>query len=211
MRTAPQALPLPVSYYREIGRIITLWAHVEWRLRQIAYRLLEIGPKPGRIAIREPRATDYLEMIVDLMELKKLSIPPKMPELWKDIDKCVLWRDRLAHNIWLRDPKSGEIVIQVTRGKWERPAGAKPKKGEKQKSRKVVPEGIPVTVPKLGQIRADIINVGAILEALYISINRALTPSPDKSPSPCSPQDRHMDHVARKLPLPRRSSRKSQK
>ena len=62
MPTYPVRRKLPVAYSTEIGRIITRWAWLEWELKRVAYTILEIGPKEGRLSVREPRAHDYLTM-----------------------------------------------------------------------------------------------------------------------------------------------------
>ena len=56
MATYPVRDKLPISHTTEIGRIITRWAFLEWLLRQIAYLLLDLNPKAGRLAVRDPRA-----------------------------------------------------------------------------------------------------------------------------------------------------------
>ena len=77
MPTYPVRPNLPVAYSTEIGRIITRWARLEWELKRIAYTILQIGPKEGRLSVREPRAHEHLTMIEDLMRVRGLDLPPK--------------------------------------------------------------------------------------------------------------------------------------
>ena len=74
---------LPVAYSTEIGRIISHWAYLEWRLKNVTFALLDVGPKVGRLAIREPRASDYIGMFIDLMAVKGIEVSTDLKALKK--------------------------------------------------------------------------------------------------------------------------------
>jgi len=64
---------LPAPYVREIGRIIVRWAFFEYAVQQTVWETLDVDPAEGRIALREPRVTDRLQMINELLEYRKAT------------------------------------------------------------------------------------------------------------------------------------------
>jgi hypothetical protein len=92
---------LPASFSREIGKIVVRWAYFEHCVQEMNWGVLNLSPAAGRIAIREPRVTDRLEMLQELIALRK--------GLWdEELYKSILSRarlasakrDLLAHGIW---------------------------------------------------------------------------------------------------------------
>ena len=71
---APAQYVLPASFSREIGRIMVHWAYFEHVIRHIAWDIIGVDHSMGRIAIRDPRIDDHLDMLVDIAYLKKLSL-----------------------------------------------------------------------------------------------------------------------------------------
>ena len=55
-------IDLPASLMREIGRTMVLSVNIEFRLSRIAYALLGIDRKAGRIAVREPRVVERFDI-----------------------------------------------------------------------------------------------------------------------------------------------------
>ncbi len=109
---------LPVPYSTEIGRIIPRWSFLEYRLKETAYMLLDVDHKIGRIAIREPRTTDYVDMIRDLMSLKSLTTTVDLKKLRKTVEEIQSFRDKLAHGIWARHDTTNLPVLQVIKGSY---------------------------------------------------------------------------------------------
>jgi hypothetical protein len=87
-RELPITLKLPSFLLRDIGRIITHHSVLEWKLSRIVYTLLGIDPVAGRIAVREPRTTDRLEMIVDLLKLKGISVSADLDGIREALELC---------------------------------------------------------------------------------------------------------------------------
>jgi hypothetical protein len=54
-RELPLRVNLPSFLLREIGRIVSRHAILEWKLSRTVYTLLAIDPVCGRVTIREPR------------------------------------------------------------------------------------------------------------------------------------------------------------
>ena len=102
-RELPITLDLPASLQREIGKVVTRHAVVELKLNRIVYTLLGIDAVSGRISVREPRTTDRLDMIADLLKITKIKVQADLPAIRTDLDKCSLERDRLAHGIWIKE------------------------------------------------------------------------------------------------------------
>jgi hypothetical protein len=94
-RELPITLELPASLQREIGKVVTRHATVELKLSRIVYILLGIDAVSGRISVREPRTTDRLDMIADLLKINKIKVQANLPAIRTDLDKCSLERDRL--------------------------------------------------------------------------------------------------------------------
>lgn len=177
MNTYKVRKTLPTAHSTQIGRIITRWALLEWRLRNIAYRLLNIGPKEGRLAVRDPRATDYVLMLEDLMNLKGLKIPFNFVEYRKLLEILGTHRDLLAHGIWIKHPDFKEPVIQMTKGKWS-PDPTKP--GEKAK-RLIKPEGALIRLKDLREFPPLIDRAIKGAEILEHHVSVALDSSRGKS------------------------------
>lgn len=108
----PAARKLPATYCTEIGRIIHKFAFCEMVLRTIAYNLMQIGPRVGRIAVRQPRVVDHITMLQDLEHLMSVDLKvdwKKLKEVLKEVES---YRDRLTHGVWLEHPGSPSPVLQ---------------------------------------------------------------------------------------------------
>jgi hypothetical protein len=168
----PLVVQLPDEYSVEIGRILVRWAYIEWRLHQVGYRLLDIDPATGRLAMRDPRATEYVDMIVDLLSIYELSIPAPVPKLRASLNKWGTWRNLLAHGVWVQHPTTQEYMVQNTGGQWHRDKLAP---GERL-SREILTEAETVTVPLLKQIVLELESMSQQLEAFYLGVDKARHP-----------------------------------
>jgi hypothetical protein len=66
-------IDLPTCLFEEIGRITIIFSRIEWLLGRIAYAVLGLDRTEGRIAVREPRATERLDMISQLLAYKEAA------------------------------------------------------------------------------------------------------------------------------------------
>jgi hypothetical protein len=57
---------IPAPLAREIERFLVTWAHFEHYVRAVVWTLVEVGQEKGRLADREPRVPDRLDMIRDI-------------------------------------------------------------------------------------------------------------------------------------------------
>lgn len=115
----PTRQRLPVAYNTEIGRIITRWAFLEWRLRETTYTLLQVGHKQGRIAIREPRIVDHITMIEDLMRVQAVTTQLDLKAFRSSLRDMESFRDRLAHGVWVKHTDTNTPVLQVVKGSYQ--------------------------------------------------------------------------------------------
>jgi hypothetical protein len=173
---------LPAALSREIGRIITSWAYFEYAVQEMVWQTMEVPRSVGRIAIREPRVTDRLEMLRDLIKLRK-------GEWDDDLFKSVLERakiitarrDLLAHGIWGTHPsppfRNETWHVELTRGSWPKNV-----KDLIEGSKKITPELVPMDLEKLRSTTGEI---EALIDDLKRLRKSAVGPplsSPQKSP-----------------------------
>jgi hypothetical protein len=167
---------IPHSLYREIGRIVVRWAYFEHCVQDMVWQAMQVSHSVGRIAVREPRVTDRLEMLRDLVKLRKAT--------WNDqLFKSILGRaklitarrDLLAHGIWGNHPaglwtSTDTWHVQLTRGSWpknlsELVAG----------SRKVNPQMVPIDLSELRSTTSEIDKLITDLKALRSSADGPTT------------------------------------
>ena len=91
---------------------------MDWRLQLLAYLLLGMSPKVGRLVVREPRATDYVQMLRDLMALTNIKPSLDLNQLYNAVDNLQGLRNKLAHGIWLDGQSADLPILRVTSGSW---------------------------------------------------------------------------------------------
>jgi hypothetical protein len=135
---------VPMKYAATVGRIIVSWAHVEYRLRLVAKRLLGIGQKQARIALAEFRALEMLTRIEELAELRDFRFKSNIAAMKNRFSHGEARRNLIAHSAWLRE---GDLYkVQYTKGRT-------PGSG---RNRRLYPEGIPVTRDFLSNALRDV-------------------------------------------------------
>ncbi len=137
-RKAPIVVDLPPNIEREIGRVITRYANLEHRLNILLYLLLDVPSSFGRLAVREPRATDRFDLAHELLELHEIVIGDiDLDVVRQAIEQAMNQRDQLAHSVWVRDPENGQLHLRLTRGAWQ------PVEGQRGKTKRAI---LPETV-----------------------------------------------------------------
>lgn len=108
---------LPAGMSREIGRVIVRWAYFEGSIQDLVRQVLGLSDPVGRIAIREPKASERLEMLRDLVQLRGASWDDTLCKSMIDRTNQIA-RDRhlIAHGSWVKT--ANHWHIQVTRGSW---------------------------------------------------------------------------------------------
>ena len=72
MQKRPVTLDVPAPFLTKIGRIIVLWANIEWKLQQLTYWAAKIGPKQARLVCKEFRAREYPDLVKNLLSIKNI-------------------------------------------------------------------------------------------------------------------------------------------
>jgi hypothetical protein len=175
-RELPITLDLPSCLYREIGRVMAAHAAIEWVLNRIAFQLLRLKPVEGRIAVREPRTTDRLEMITDLLGINKIKVATDTKTLKAALEKACQERDALAHGIWVIDRKAGKLFLRLSGGKWQPPGVV-----NKSVKRRIDLEAQEYTSEEAKTTRELIVGLLGALNDLEAEIVAALASSPGKS------------------------------
>lgn len=175
MATLPIAKGLPANYAASIGRIISRFSYAEWLISFITYRLLEIGPKHGRIAVRTPRVEDGITMIEQLMFLNVIHTSTDVKALKKELKNIENERDMLAHGVWMRHPGFRTWHIQVIKGNWQPDPLSQPI------SRRIKPEGREIKMAYLKDLRKRLELAITDLKQLYHQVNDVMKSSPQRS------------------------------
>jgi hypothetical protein len=178
MRELPVITDIPSRVYREIGRAIVLHAFLEYILGRTVYDLLEINPKQGRIAVREPRGQEVYDMIKDLAHVRGIDLSTEYDVIRQAIEGAKTQRDQLGHGIWLRDPETKRLFLRVLRGTWQRD----PKMKGKVK-RRISPEGQEYGLPELRSLIEQIEATIDAINGLRADLLSKLKPSRTKGRS----------------------------
>jgi hypothetical protein len=156
----PADYRLPHNMSREVGRIIVRWAYFEFAVQQMNWQALGVSDKAGRIAVREPRVEERLEMLSELISLRQASWDKQLYKSVLDRAKLLASkRHLLGHGVWTK--LRGKWHVEATKGQWPKYL-ADIVKG----SRKVTPELIPITIAMLKTTSAEIENLITDLERL---------------------------------------------
>jgi hypothetical protein len=185
MKADPIVTDLPEDYTRAIGRVAIKWAYLEHVFRITTYRLLDLDPKRGRVAVRDPRLKDYVNMIRDLAELAEINLPNNIFDgLIEALEETQVQRDMVVHGIWVRDRQSQALKVVRYSGTWK-PDPKKPKT-----SRRMKPEGVPTNPEDLDKVTESI----DLLISVAIELGKAVHAEMDRtSPDTPPPQSRAPD------------------
>jgi hypothetical protein len=166
---------LPAAFSREIGRIVVYWAYYEHYLTRLIWKLLNLNPASGRLAVREPRADERLELIYELALLNQLTLDKALIDSMTVQTKLLRTRrDLMAHGGWAYFPPDNSWNVHMTRGNW--PAQTPVQDAPKGK-RSITPEFTEITLDWMRQRTAEI-------EALIQDAKKlAAVIAPDDMPS----------------------------
>jgi hypothetical protein len=155
------------SICREIGRIIVHWAHFEHLIQDMIWETMQVTHPVGRIAVREPRASERLEMLRDLVKLRNAEWNDTLFSSILDRAKVIgARRHLLAHSIW-DEHRTGLWLankawhVQTTRGQWPKNLA-----DLVEGSKKVTPEMVPITLSELRSTTGEIVQLITDLKTL---------------------------------------------
>ena len=138
---------IPAPLAREIGRFLVTWAHFEHYVQAVIWGALHLSPEEGRIAVREPRVTDRIDMILDLGDFHKLEMDYVLLKEIRDAANILATkRHMLAHSLWQK--LDNDWCAIITRGTWQEmqidianyPVG---------RSKNLEPQGYPVSADNI--------------------------------------------------------------
>lgn len=119
MKTGHLIRDLPPAFNQGIGAIIVAYAGLEHLLSSMAHYILDVDHADGRIAVRQPRGPDRLTMILDLLEVRDITLKFDIASLQTRVAECHRQRDQIAHGIWMLDAETkSKILLRLTRGTW---------------------------------------------------------------------------------------------
>lgn len=123
---------------RDIGRIIVKWAYIEQYMQGLVYMAAKVSPEIGRLAVREPRLNERLDLILDLLHLRKLNTPPIDYKVFREIlSDLEDMRNVVAHSAWVWSDNPKGWAAHVARGNWE----GIPRTDRSNRSKRTRPEG----------------------------------------------------------------------
>jgi hypothetical protein len=192
---------LPASHCREVGRIVVKFSRLEHKLSGAIYTVLQVHTVEGRLAVREPRAPEKLDLIHDLLTLRGVKVATDFKELRKILEDANSRRDQLAHGIWVRAP-NGDICLRVTKGNWPQDEQV-----DGRKKRAVLPQASPITIGMLRNVTGIIENAIRCVDGLGAEIDHARATSPGKFRPLFESTNPLLGNMPIKSPAPRPPSR----
>lgn len=168
-----------------VGRIVVHWSFQVWLLQQCTYTMLGLNNAQGRIAVRDPRPHEHIEMLEQLAPLAGFTLHLDLETLKKDLRDLKSLRDSIAHGVWTRNRQTGRLTLQLDSGAWTPP-------GHREKrSRRHTPEARGVDAEGLESVLAGIQRTISTTDALLRSLeaqSEALPPRPPARPRATGPR-----------------------
>lgn len=174
MDTYPIRKKLPVAHSTEIGRIITRFAYTEYLLRALTYNLLRVGPKQGRLAVKDLRPAEQITLIEDLSKLVGLKLNADWKELKRILREYHAVRNKLAHGIWVHHSETNVPVLQDLSGAYVDTGGVHTKP-------RINPISVPMPIQDLKRLTRNIGITNNYLRGINLTVIRSMRDtSPDK-------------------------------
>jgi hypothetical protein len=151
------------------------FSYFEQCVQEMVWQVLHVSDAAGRIAVREPRVTDRLDMLRDVVGIRGAYFDEELfKSLRQRANLIAAKRHMLAHGIWFHHKALGEWHVQLTRGSW-------PKTEEELVvgSKKITPESKVITVDELRSTTAQIDELIADLKRLRLATYEAPSSSPE--------------------------------
>jgi hypothetical protein len=121
--TGDWGTPKQLPFYALMGELAFRWSRVETDLVLAAKRMLDLNMKEARIALRNPRPQEILEMIeeVGIIHNERVGEPDDLGDLYSKLEALERNRNLLIHAVWLF--REGKHYIQNVGGKKKPPDG----------------------------------------------------------------------------------------
>lgn len=146
MRQMNITIEIEADKLAQIGRFIILYSTIEFMLQELLYKVVNVQPAVGRFVIRDFRASEYGNTICKMKEVMGIKNVPDMSEIMKAVGELSAERNKLAHGVWVVEPKTKATLLRVQQGTWEQIST------KKAVSRKFKPEGINFSLNRLAAL-----------------------------------------------------------
>lgn len=166
----PVLYKLPEEITAKIGHVVVAASYIDLVLSGMIYDILPIGPKEGRIAVKEPSAEERFTIITDLLNLKGINLTVDIKGLRKEIKYIADRRNEIVHGTWLDN--GGQTLLRLTKGDWQ----PNPKMQGNAK-RKIYPQAIKFETEELKKLSDDIDDLTARLIDMSIEIRGKISKS----------------------------------
>lgn len=176
---------LPDDIAAGIGRVMVGTSKLEHKLTSLIGLVLQLDKAEVRLAIRQPRIEERLDVILELFSLKGLEPDFDFTEFRKTLIDVGRRRHRLAHGIWLQTPDTGELFLRLARGSW--PKDLLPPDNRNSLRRDTFPQSIPYGPSELADDNAAINTALERLDELGELLDHALVAFPDRFREPLAP------------------------
>lgn len=111
---------LPDDLATLIGKVIAAYSRLENNAIYLTALLLQLNKVEARIALRNPRPAEALDMALDLFNLKAIRLNTDTASLRLKLEKAKADRDAIGHGMWLRHPTTNELYLRLSRGSWDK-------------------------------------------------------------------------------------------
>jgi hypothetical protein len=119
MGMAPGREILPQSVAASVGKTINRFAKLEYLQLGILVKLLGISIKQGRIVLRINRPGQFIQAVKLLLKFHGIEVTTQWSALNAVLEKADSTRNALAHSVFLQDPVTKELKIQLTSNIWD--------------------------------------------------------------------------------------------
>jgi hypothetical protein len=115
---APVTAPLPAATAAAIGNAIARHSYLDWVLGQVLYSLMEISVKTGRVVVRPPRPSEYVQAVRDLFAFHRIQARFDFEGLARRLERADASRHVLARCVYMHDIDASKDEIRVGLGPW---------------------------------------------------------------------------------------------
>lgn len=158
-----------------IGKVIAAYSRLENNTIYLTALLLQLNKVEARIALRNPRPAEALDMALDLFTLKAIRVTTDTASLRPKLEKAKADRDAIGHGMWLRHPTTNELYLRLSRGSWD-----KSMTGGDKISRAIFPQAIPYGPTECQLVLNNIEDALRGVDALGAELDAALQSFPER-------------------------------
>ena len=130
---------IPGDMSLEVGNLVVAYSNLEHQFTAIIAIILQLNKPEARLALQSPPIFDSLDVVQDLLALKDFRPKFDFTAFREELKEINIWRNSVAHGVWLRHPETKAIYLRLTRGWWKQTQSFQP-----AVRRVVFPESVPM-------------------------------------------------------------------